>query len=71
MDLYKSDCGNWSDSKKIRLIPSKLGITEHTKFVNHILPPEDLGINIYRSSRITDGTLQSEDFSFSQKIEMS
>ena len=36
-DLYKTDCRNWSDSKKIHLL-SILGTTEHTKFVNYILP---------------------------------
>ena len=36
-DLYKTDCGNRSDLKKIHLLLSKLGITEHTKFVNYIL----------------------------------
>ena len=37
-DLYKTDCENWSDSKKIRLLLSKLCTTEHTKFINYILP---------------------------------
>ena len=37
-DLYKTDCGNWSDLKKICLLLSKLGTTEHAKFVNYILP---------------------------------
>ena len=37
-NLYKRDCGNWSDLKKIRLLLSKLWTTEHTKFVNYILP---------------------------------
>ena len=64
-DLYKTYCGNCRDLKKIRLLLSKLGANEHTKFVNYILP------NIYRKSKITDGTLQSEDFSFSEKMKMS
>ena len=34
--LYKTDCGNWSNSKKSRLL-SKFCTTEHTKFENYIL----------------------------------
>ena len=37
-DLYKTDRGNWCDSKNIPLRLSKLGTTKHTKFVNYILP---------------------------------
>ena len=37
MRIY-TECGNGSDSKKISLLLSKLGTTEHTKFVNYILP---------------------------------
>ena len=29
---------NWADSKKVRALLRKLGTTEHTKFVNYILP---------------------------------
>ena len=37
-DLYKTDCANWSDYKKIRLMQRKLGDVEHTMLVNHIIP---------------------------------
>lgn len=37
-DLYKIDCENWADFKKVRLLLRKLGTTEHTKFVDYILP---------------------------------
>ena len=36
-DLYKTDCWNWSDSKKICLRLCKLDTSEHTKYVNYIL----------------------------------
>ena len=34
-NLYATDCVNWTDSKKVRLL---LCTTEHTRFVNNILP---------------------------------
>ena len=37
-DLYTTDCVNWSDSKKARLLLGILGTTEQTKFINYILP---------------------------------
>ena len=37
-DLYTTYCANWSDSKKVRLLLRKLDTTEHTKFLNYILP---------------------------------
>ena len=37
-DLFKIDCENWSDTKKVRLLLSKLGSLEHGKFVDFILP---------------------------------
>ena len=37
-DLYKTDCSNWPNHKKVRLILRKLGTVEHMKFVNYILP---------------------------------
>lgn len=37
-DLYRVDCGSWTESKKTRLLLSKLGSAEHTKFVDFILP---------------------------------
>ena len=37
-DLYTSDCANWSDAKKVRLLTRKLDTAEHTRFVDYILP---------------------------------
>ena len=37
-DLYKTDCVNWSDHKKVRLMQRKLNCVEHAKFTNYILP---------------------------------
>ena len=37
-DLYSTDCATWTDSKKVRLLLRKLGTTEHTRFVDYILP---------------------------------
>ena len=67
-DLYKTDCGNWSDLKKIHLLLSKLGTTKHTKFVNYILPR--------KTSEFTEAVeLPMKLFSlktcFSQKMEIS
>ena len=32
-DLYNTDCRNWADFKKVRLLLIKLGAVEHTKFI--------------------------------------
>ena len=37
-DLYTTDHVKWSDSKKVHLLLRKLGTSEHTKFINYILP---------------------------------
>ena len=37
-DLFITDCADWSDHKKVRLLLRKLGAVEYTKFVNYILP---------------------------------
>lgn len=37
-DLFEIDCGKWADAKKLRLLLRKLGTTEHSKFVDYILP---------------------------------
>ena len=36
-DLYNTDCTNWANFKKVRLLLRKLGAVEHTRFVNYIL----------------------------------
>ena len=36
--LYTTDCANWNNSKKVRLLLRKLGTTELTKFINYTLP---------------------------------
>lgn len=37
-DLFKIDCGSWTDQKKVRLLLRKLGASEHSKFLDYILP---------------------------------
>ena len=37
-DLFNTDCKDWTDLKKSRLLLSKLSTSEHTKFANYILP---------------------------------
>ena len=36
--LYATYCVNWAVSMTVHLLLKKLGTTEHTKFVNYILP---------------------------------
>lgn len=35
---YNTECANWADFKKVRLLIRKLGTAEYTKFVMYILP---------------------------------
>ena len=35
-DLYKTDCANWSDHEKVRLVVRKLGAVEHEVRKLHI-----------------------------------
>ena len=37
-DIYITDCADWTDAKKVRLLLRKLGTVEHNKFVDYILP---------------------------------
>ena len=37
-DVYETDCRQWSEGKKVRLLLRKLGTNEHSKFVDYILP---------------------------------
>ena len=37
-DIYITDCADWTDTKKVRLLLRKLGTVEHYKFVDYILP---------------------------------
>ena len=37
-DLYKTDCENWSDNKRVRLGLRKQGAVTYTKIVYYILP---------------------------------
>ena len=37
-DFYNTDCTNWIDFKKFRLLLRKLGTVDHAKFVNYVLP---------------------------------
>ena len=32
-DIYITDCADWTDAKKVRLLLKKLGTVEHNKFV--------------------------------------
>ena len=36
-DIYITDCADWTDAKKVRLLLRKLGIVEHNEFVDYIL----------------------------------
>ena len=36
--IYITDCADWTDAKKVRLLLQKLGTVEHNKFVDYILP---------------------------------
>ena len=36
--MFRVDCENWSEPKKVRLLLSKLGPLEHSKFSDFILP---------------------------------
>ena len=38
---HNTGCTNWADFKKVHLSLRKLGTVEHTKFANHILPPNN------------------------------
>lgn len=44
-DIFVSDCGTWTDAKKVRFLLRKLGTAEHTKFVNFILPKKTSELN--------------------------
>ena len=44
-DFYATDCANWVDSYKVRLLLRKLSTTEHTKFENYVLA--------HKTSRLT------------------
>ena len=37
MKIYITDCADWTDAKKVRLLLRKLGTVEHNKFVDYIL----------------------------------
>ena len=37
-DINITDCADWTDAKKVRLLLRKLGTVEHNKFVDYILP---------------------------------
>ena len=37
-DVFIVDCKEWSTEKKVRLLSRKLGTTEHSRFVDFILP---------------------------------
>ena len=43
-DFYTTDSTNWSDLKKFCLFLRKLSTTEHTKFINYILPQKASGL---------------------------
>ena len=36
--IFKKDCKEWPDQKKVRLLLGKFGDAEHEKYVNFILP---------------------------------
>ena len=36
-DIYITDCTDWTDAKKVRLLLRKLGTVKHNKFVDYIL----------------------------------
>ena len=39
-DIYITDCADWTDAKKVRLLLRKLGTVKH-KFVDYILPKKN------------------------------
>ena len=69
--LYKTDNGNWSDSKKIHLLLSKLGSTEHTKFVNYILPLKTYELTFTEAIELLMELFSPKTSLFRQKMEMS
>ena len=40
--IFKRDGSHWNDSKKFRLVLRKLFLAEHEKYVNFILPPNQV-----------------------------
>ena len=57
-DIYITDCANWTDAKKVRLLLRKLGTVEHNKFVDYILQKKTCELGFLETVK-----LQSELFS--------
>ena len=67
-DIYITDCADWTDAKKVRLLLRKLGTVEHNKFVDYILPKKNLRTWL---GYITVRIIQLQNVSIPQKMEMS
>ena len=37
-DLFAKDCNSWDEGAKVRLLLRKLGVSEHEKYCNFVLP---------------------------------
>ena len=51
-DMFRSECENWSQQKKVRLLLSKLGPVEHNKYCDFILPRKSSELSFDETVRL-------------------
>ena len=45
-DIFITDCADWTDAKKVRLLLRKLGTVEHHKFVDYIFLKKNVNLAV-------------------------
>ena len=66
-DIYNTDCAEWTDAKKIRLLLRKLGTMEHSKFVDYILPKKTCELGFLETVKLLSELFNSKTSLFHKR----
>ena len=70
-DIYITNCADWTDAKKVRLLLRKLGTVEPNKFVDYISQKKKQTCELFLETVELLSELFSSKTSIPQKMEMS
>ena len=66
-DIYITDCADWTDAKKVRLLLRKLGTVERNKFVDYILLKKPCELGFLETAKLLSELFSSKTSLFHKR----